>query len=372
MELGEEIHRQLEEWYLRGRQPLDKSALRLLQNKKIPQRGENYDVEQPKDYGLGISAAGVPVRGRIDLLVRRPDLVQVWDWKTSGNLQFVKTDEELPRVPQMGIYGRFAVAKHGAKAVQYFHGNIWTKGEGASVTESEVLTANEVIEIFDDVVVPAVERLKITAAAPSLSDVRVNTKSCFAYKQWCPYIEHCPEGKAKRYDGMDEDDSSTSNTEVTEMTLQERLDARRKTQGATGINPPDAAPVDVPTPYAPPATTTATTPPVTEVVTRSDGNGLTLLIDTQPIKGVSTYTLLSDEITRRTPGVIASALKKHAGKMPADANDVRLVPYGEGVAELAQSFIREPLRGVVVAYTGGITSNVLDVLVAQAAFVYRG
>jgi hypothetical protein len=281
---------------------------------------DNIRVEYPEDYGLGITLAGVTVKGRIDLLwAPSSTLLEIYDHKSVGNWKYAKTEEQLERDTQLTIYGAWAFQKFPSLThVRYHHGQIGTKKGKAQVVSTGLLDKAHVAGVL-----PSIERTvaEMRDLYPETDVERVpkDTRACNAFGKLCPYAEVCPrsifaglaasrdtnhaapkEGevrmglkekmlaKARESAGgtapaaeaalKDAQQAALTALEKAGPTTEEDKAALAKaiaavppgesvivkpTKGvrAKGINPPDAAPVDMSKAGSYAATTTATEPP---------------------------------------------------------------------------------------------------------------
>jgi ATP-dependent helicase/DNAse subunit B len=99
---GTAIHLQMERFYTDGERPEHPSCQAALDLPEVPEFKDPVIIEEPRDYGLGLSLDEVPVRGRIDLFVP-PDsdgLFRVLDWKSCKDYRFVKTPRNSPVIPR--------------------------------------------------------------------------------------------------------------------------------------------------------------------------------------------------------------------------------------------------------------------------------
>lgn len=396
---GTRLHTEMEDYYLKGQHPTNLSILELLKDPRIPRPGEGLKIEFPKDYGLGIFASGVRVKGRIDLLdCSNKKSIGIWDWKSRGKLKSAKSPDDLERDVQGLIYGQFVFETFEPSQVRFYHGNIARTERGARVTEVPAWDREYVRNNYQAIVEPTVREM-VDVAKVELEEVPLNTRNCFAFRRPCPYINQCPAHKADFTFDFD-------TPEEVDVTLKERLEARKKAAAAsteaaptprdtvadtqttapeeskpapnpvavvraTGINPPDAAkPLPV-TPWTPPTNTIVVSNEVIQQAaeftaaldsvssTSTTQLHLHLYVDCTPRKGVTVFTLLSDEISRR-----AKPIAEAAGK-----TDVREIKFGEGVAALAATFRKDPLFGHVLVTSSGLSLAVLDILEAQATTI---
>lgn len=370
---GELLHKEMENWYELGTQPTNASALRILDDPRIPPRSEHVRIEHPRDYKLGLVAAGVPVIGRIDLFDLTPgplDRPRLVDWKSTSGLKWTKTAEELARNVQLIVYGKFLFTFHVRnESLSMAHGYLLTRGVGAKLVVTDPLPQSH----FDDcysALEATVAEMKTVAALSELEAVppTFSRNTCKAFNKLCPVAGYCGE-EAFRAAGMPWPKSATQ-TEGNEVSLAEMMKSRMAQLDvpvapvvrAEGINPPDAARPDMPERPAP-STTTSTPVPQPGTTSSTSPGVLILYVDCVPVKGedATGYVRLEEEIARRADPIA----KGHK------VSDVREVKFGEGTSALIAAFRREPMTGVVVATDRGLSSAVLEVLSAQAQRVVR-
>ena len=132
--LGEAIHKQVEDYLLEGTAPTLPSVENAMKKGYVPPTGGAYLVEEPKDYGMRMLAAGVPVKGRIDLLVppaSGESLVKVVDWKSASSFRYVPEADTLTRDVQGILYLKYAFENYPfATMGQFRHVYLLTKGTG--------------------------------------------------------------------------------------------------------------------------------------------------------------------------------------------------------------------------------------------------
>lgn len=404
---GTQVHKQLEDYYGDGTPPDHPSVVKLLEDwgHMLPALGAPVLIEHPRDYHLQLRASGVSLKGRADLLdLTNPAKPRVIDWKTTSDLKYCKTADDLAVDVQLNVYGHFLFTHFPeTREVQYVHGYIYNKhkkdeetGEyyltkaDARVVTTSTLSRDHVLEQFG-----AIERkvnaVTQTASKTNILDVAGNSDACYDFGP-CPFLKNgqCP--VAGRYSFKDGATSSTpqpsnfypTSTEPpapgeTTMSVKERLSKRK----ATGISPPDAAPV---TPQQPPAFAPGKTVSPDELPGRTEEGqrvfiagpdsppelDLVLYIDCAPVKGphASNPQTLEEEVAARAKKVIAQLIADGIAK-PGTV-DVREVDFGKGTASLMASFRRDPPQGVWVAHHVGLTGMVAEVLATIARLVVRG
>lgn len=362
---GENLHAQLQTYYETGAQPEHEGLNLVLADARMPPRTEGVLVEHPRDYKLNLTSSGVPMIGRIDLLDIRPGLGEhaprVVDLKTTSSFRYLKSAEELARNVQLVVYAKYVQTFHVHEgAITLAHANVLSRGTGVKFVTTEPLTRSHVDGMYG-AIEDTTKRMLVSARASTFEDVAPNWNACTDFGG-CPFLDRCTKRVAEPTGGN-------------EVSLSERMKARRAELGeeaetvvrAQGINPPDAAKPDMPQkPPAPapaPVTTTQTPAPAPGATSSTSPGTLVLYVDCLPVKGgPSDFVRLEDEIARR-----ADPIARAHG-----VADVREVKFGEGTATLVGSFRREPLTGIVIATSGGLSSQVVEVLAAQASVVVRG
>jgi len=285
-ELGEKLHSQQENYFLHGINPTHESCLAALELPEVPKRRPELVVEQPRNYNLGLTAAGIPMRGRIDLQVPPEDgTFHFLDWKSCKDWRHIKTPEELARDPQGITYLRFGFQQFpSAQQGKFSHVYIRTRdGRGAKAVTTDPMSRPQVDEVYG-LIETVVAEMKVSAGAERPEDVRHKREACDMFGG-CPYAQICPVFTRGILSAFDDFDPSTYNMSTTHDTesLTEKLKARAaRTKSApsdqapmppstdesvepaqpvtegpapvTGINPPDAGPASPTTTYEPPQT----------------------------------------------------------------------------------------------------------------------
>ena len=395
-ELGTKIHAEMEDWLLHGREPEHLSAQYVTRAFQNYVEGYERVVEEPKDFDMQMKAAGVPVKGRIDLLLRpttgRP--LVVLDWKTSSNLRYAMSPEQLARDVQGVLYLKYAKESGywASGFARFDHYYILTKGTGAKDVAGEPVTVEEVDGLWRGIEAE-VEKMKGTETTP-IGSVPGNLKHCDKYGG-CAFRTRCPAANkmgpfAQLGEGVED--------------MSKLADILKARKAALGVVPPDApvaAPVEVkaePVLPAPPVkvedtpeawVTTPSTVEVVEVVVpevveerpksivevtyarTETTKGLTLYVDCAPDGGG--YGILEREIAERTPSLLEHLRKTAPKDVPEGAVDLGEVLFGRGYAALAASFVLKPLTGKwVVNSQYPASSRVLEVLTPKAIEIVRG
>lgn len=411
---GTRIHEQMEKWYQFGTEPTYPSAIAALQLGTVPQRDPNIIIEEPRNYGLGLFASGVPVRGRIDMFLPPENgIFKVLDWKSTSNLRYAKSPEELARNPQGIIYLKYGFQQHPDAHYGIFqHVYLKTKnGFGAVSVETDLLDRAHVDRVYAHIE-SVVAEMKETAAIPTVADVPPELSACDKYGG-CPYRGTCPRVARSILSELEEESPAGSiltpldEGEPNDMSnIADKLKARKASTAS--INPPDAAkpasttvtsgrisaaeanPSNYPRPLPDPSVVGLdqwSRDKVAEAqapVVSPSGSGsghpaasentavcLYLYIDCQPTYGVSVDVRLEEEIAKRTPDVLGYLTRNDPKNVPGGAVDVREVKFGAGVATLCSTFKRDPPRGVVVASSQGLSGLVVETLLPMASLVVK-
>lgn len=201
----EAVHTPIED-YLKGGALVTLPPLVTAGQRFIPEPGAGLFVE----HGIAgnLLVAGIPVIGYIDVISnrnhyidpegdRRPngnlDVVEVIDWKSTGDLSRAKTGTELLQTIQMTTYGMFAFQVWpDIDAVRLSHVYFRTKGAPAS-RKSTILARREDLRPTWERIERVGENIIDIAAQTSEDCVEANTRSCNAYGG-CPHKKYCNAG----------------------------------------------------------------------------------------------------------------------------------------------------------------------------------
>ena len=281
--IGSAVHAELEA-YLEEKSPVDslgpiaRTALPF-----APKPGSVY-VEEAIE-SLGLTAAGLPALGYIDVLDLKSDPPQVLDWKTTSNFRYAKSEEDLLRNVQMSVYAKATLAMFDKldlpepKAVRVTHVAMLTKTPHEARRASALMPLATIHENWRHVEATVAE-MKATALLDTPDKVTPSESACHAYGG-CPFRDRCNALKATKsiFAGLrsasttndNNDTPSTPETPVSTPTsanpsaksaLLARLGVKTKSQQTTPVEPAvEAAPVEVApvAPVAPVATAPATT-----------------------------------------------------------------------------------------------------------------
>ena len=332
--LGEAIHLQVEQYLLDGKMPDLPSVENAMKKGYVPPTGGAYLVEEPKDYGMRMLAAGVPVKGRIDLLI--PPLagfprVRVIDWKSASSFRYVPEPDVLTRDVQGVLYLRYAFENYPyATEGQFRHVYLLTKGTGSKKVDAEVVDRPFVDAQWAHIE-QTVEEMKATATRPLpvVAQTQANLSHCSNYGG-CSFRDRCPAASKGLVASILEAESQESapSEGVTMSTLAEKL---RQRKAATQSSPVVATSTEVATPIvvepvveAPPVVVE----PIVEAKTYVPG----------PIGIIPPDAPGGDKVPERSEGIMATLAKRRAVKaQPTEAKtDVQPVvvePTPEPVVE---------------------------------------
>ena len=234
--LGEAIHKQVEDYLLEGTAPTLPSVENAMKKGYVPPTGGAYLVEEPKDYGMRMLAAGVPVKGRIDLLVppaSGESLVKVVDWKSASSFRYVPEADTLTRDVQGILYLKYAFENYPfATMGQFRHVYLLTKGTGSKKVDAEVVDRPFVDGQWSHIE-QTVEEMRATAtrSLPVVAQTQANLSHCSNYGG-CSFRDRCPAASKGLIQSMFEAEASTGAgagvTEgITMTTLAEKLRQRK-------------------------------------------------------------------------------------------------------------------------------------------------
>lgn len=434
--LGEAIHKQVEDYLLEGKTPDLPSVENAIKKGLVPPTGGRYLVEEPKDYGMVIRCADVPVKGRIDLLIppaSGESLVKVVDWKSASSFRYVPEPDVLTRDVQGVLYLKYAFANYPfATHGQFRHVYLLTKGTGSKKVDAEVVDRDFIDGQWAHIEA-TVEEMKATSTRPLpvVASTQANLSHCDSYGG-CSFRDRCPAASKGLIQSMIEAEGASTQGEAIDMsTLAEKLKARKaatqspspivatstevatpaakSVPGPIGIIPPDAPGGDLvpetadgikakveafiasvaqpsPAPVVVPEAVFQTVEvskdealkPVDVSVDFSEAtvaaNTLSLYIDCYPEKAeFETLRALEDEIAARTPSLLEHLRKSSPKDVPEGTVDLGEVLFGRGYSTLAASFTLKPITGSwTVSTLGPASSKVLEVILPKATFVVRG
>lgn len=342
-EKGEAMHREIEKWELEGVEPTHPScklAIALpdlvdsIANEAILIEWNTTKCADPT------TIAGVILNGRVDRLdARDTDYPLVWDWKSKGKKLKGMTKAALAKDPQLISYAKAALGiLPQAKGVRLAHCYIGRDEETpyAKPVITDPIDRADVDARFNELA-PTVEEMAALSQVSDPQSIPKNTDDCWAFGSRCPFYDTC-----KPHPLTPEKEEA--------MSLLEKLKANA---GAASIPSPT------------PSTSATPVPEVGAASSTAPASVLTVYIDAMPEKGVTEFTRLEDEISKRCEAIAKAHGVKTIYEKPLD--------FGKGRDALVESFRTNPPKGVVVAKSAGLYSAaILEVLTPLAPVVWRG
>ena len=310
--LGEAIHKQVEDYLLEGTAPTLPSVENAMKKGYVPPTGGAYLVEEPKDYGMRMLAAGVPVKGRIDLLIPPrtgpgESIVKVVDWKSASSFRYVPEADTLTRDVQGILYLKYAFENYPyAQLGQFRHVYLLTKGTGSKKVDAEVVDRSFVDGQWAHIE-QTVEEMKATATRPLpvVAQTQANLSHCSNYGG-CSFRDRCPAASKGLIESMFEAEASTGAgagvTEGTSMTtLAEKLKARK------------AATQSIPTPEPVVVEAPVVVEPVVETQTYVPGP-IGIRVETQVSTVIPPDAPGGEKVPERSEGIMATLAKRRSTK----------------------------------------------------------
>lgn len=354
---GTSGHKQMERYVLAGETPTDPSAALFVKEKAdwLP-CPDIANIEHPKDKDLGIEIDGTKLVGQLDYVSNKGGALWcIIDWKFVKDLKYAKKD--LVTDVQMATYAYYVNRVSSLLGTYLAHVYFRTDPEKPPkyrIIEAPLLTPEDVVKNYEAFVVPPVYEIKDTCRLESVEDALVNTDNCFKFGP-CPFRFGCsafkerwgnPRGSDPFHGGLVSSflDYGPDVTGEDVMSLDTLFKMEQSVPAEQRISPPDRA----------------------DNVPIKSG-GLNLFIDCSiERRGRSDFfehaTFLDDLIYERSKPICESN----------NVKDVREVKYGEGKVALLRSFREYPPTGNIIARTGGLSTDVLEVLLPMADLVVRG
>lgn len=217
---GTKIHSQIEHYLKTGEKVFDKAVLPGVKFLPTP---FTVEVEKPVK---GFELAEVPIAGFIDVLnyseqwidsdgaaqYQRSDEIEILDWKTTSDIKYAKTGNELYHTVQMPLYGLFASELFPrADHIRLSHVYFQTKKAPASKKSTAIFSLDEIYQRANSIRA-TINEMKETAQAQGIELVEPNFNACMSYNRTCPFIEHCPKTTRQTIDVLFGDLKSGDNT----------------------------------------------------------------------------------------------------------------------------------------------------------------
>lgn len=415
--VGTALHKQQEDYYELDKTPDNESCRYVLGLPGVPSRSvSGILIEEPRNYELRLYAAGIPMRGRIDLRAPPQDgTFTILDWKSCKNFKYCKSPEDLARDVQGIVYLKYGFTQYPEAEYGIFkHVYIKTEGVGGKVVPTEALDRNTVDDVYREIE-KTVERIKQTAGLEVQDDVEFDKSACFAYGG-CPYQKHCNAFKRKKVETQEMDKSfiermkaaknnpepvkpqevkaptqDRANVAVQNQTNTPILPQEMRNNGPdvnTSIVPPDAPKPEKQEPglEVKKILEDLRTGKLNEELFKEDPLYvddhpelsktalLVLYIDCFPVKkNVNLHLVHLENLIKDAEFNVYKSLED-SGKLSKSTPcfDLRQVPYGQGVAELVAHFKANPPTGLVLASSNGLSGVVAEALIPLATEVYKG
>lgn len=250
--LGTEVHAQLEKYLIDGTLPDDSKAGKIAFPGLVhlPKPGTvtvELNMEDHKDT-LRLQLAGVDVTGRIDVFnAAGVDMPEVLDHKSTSDLKWAKSEDELKTNPQMIIYAKFARHFLQTKGmninfVRTAHIVYLTKGKPHARPTSVVLSNEHVDEQWGHLT-NVVEQMKLTSVLTAPAQAEPTEAACNKYGG-CYFRDKCRvlKNMGKNNDLEDlfadiapHNQNQSNEVQESKMNIVEQMRARRAAAaGATG------------------------------------------------------------------------------------------------------------------------------------------
>lgn len=162
--------------------------------KHLPQASIDRLLDIEKSFTFSPPDSPVPFVGFIDVL--DPSKTTVIDHKTTGNLHWAKSEQELSIDPQAIIYSYYAWRELGWAAPVTFRHIYYCTSQRASMTTDCVLTEQDLATKITTFVDQA-KAMSELSGCTSVEDAPANTSACGDYGG-CPFRGQCPAIKTKK------------------------------------------------------------------------------------------------------------------------------------------------------------------------------
>jgi len=413
--MGTLVHSHLETWLKHRKLPAIGEAA-VVANAMIPhlpppQAVEPHDIEREFQWRF----QEVAFRGFIDLIhfdSSKQVPVTIYDHKTTSDLQWAKTAEDLGVDVQATLYARVLMDQTSTDVVQLQWTYATRKARPQVLPVRRLITRDEILPRVSQTVASAREMQSILNAGCTAIEVPYDASACDAFGG-CPFRTNCNLTTQQKI-------QSAMTQENQKNSFLQRLQARKA--GASGaapatfaVNPPEAAaPVAPPMPtYVAPepapepalevqdiaeqiaevtaavaepfkrgrgrprkdesapapvaaAATVAAVAAVAPVAKANIVGGWTLYLDCLPVKGAAAEHI-SERLARVMLEYTAETGQSH----------YKLTEYGKGPALFAEGFAKDlaanpPKSGVIAHSASQEVRDVLQVLMANAAAIVQG
>jgi len=244
--IGSEVHAQIE-GYLEGAKGQD--TLGPIARTAIPFMPEPGTVNiESSIEPLKLTAAGLPALGYIDVHNLRTDPPEVLDWKTTSDLRWAKSEDDLQRNVQMTVYAKATLAtfeQMGLRRppfVRLTHVAMVTKPPHRAQRTSTIIDV-DTIEKNWATIEATVADMKTTALATTPDRVTPNETTCGAYGG-CAFRDRCRALKAVSHMLTNDNtgDTMSSTDQAGKASLLAKLAAKKAGTAAPATPAPAAAP----------------------------------------------------------------------------------------------------------------------------------
>lgn len=405
-EMGTQVHSHLETWLKHRKLPAIGEAA-VVANAMIPhlpppQAVEPHDIEREFQWRF----QEVAFRGFIDLIhfdSSKQVPVTIYDHKTTSDLQWAKTAEDLGVDVQATLYARVLMDQTSTDVVQLQWTYATRKARPQVLPVRRLITRDEILPRVSQTVASAREMQSILNAGCTAIEVPYDASACDAFGG-CPFRPNCNLTTQQKF-------QSAMTQENQKNSFLQRLQARKAgTSGAApatfAVNPPEAAaPVAPPMPtyVAPepalevqdiaeqiaevtaavaepfkrgrgrprkdesaPVAAVAAPAPAPTVAKANIVGGWTLYLDCQPVKGA-----VAEHISER----LARVMLEYTAE--TGQSHYKLTEYGKGPAIFAEGFAKDlaanpPKSGVIAHSASQEVRDVLQVLMENASAIVQG
>ena len=205
MKQGTDVHTILENYLLHGDIPDKRTTAGKIASaglKHLPKPKSYFHVEIAIHDLVTLKESPIAFKGYIDLLIINDDSAEILDHKTSSNLNYALTADQLAKDIQLIIYAKHVFEKVLFNEITLTHVVYLTKSpygsQKTSVVVSREYIDNEFTKILD-----IVHQMIKTYDAP-ISSVQKDKNFCYAYNKKCAFYSECQTKETKGKKIMDD------------------------------------------------------------------------------------------------------------------------------------------------------------------------